>query len=65
MIVVYMLGGIAGASACVLTGLWWGVGLLGLVALYMFGGNVSFVITLLIVLTTRPDRSSDTDTLTI
>ncbi|WP_386685041.1 hypothetical protein [Loktanella sp. R86503] len=50
MIITTTLGGIAGAIASVLTGMWCGVGVLGLIGLYMLGGTVSFAITLLIAL---------------
>ncbi len=53
MIITSTLGGTAGAVASVLAGMWWGVGLLGLVGLYTLGGTISFLITLLITMKMR------------
>ncbi|MCF7702192.1 hypothetical protein [Loktanella sp. M215] len=62
MIILCILGGIVGAFAGVLTGLWYGIDLLGLVSLYLLCGTVSFVITLAIAIvsgTGMPASSQD------
>ena len=46
MIIACILGGIVGAFVSVLTGLWYGIGLPGLIALHVLGGTISFVVTL-------------------
>ncbi|WP_394155646.1 hypothetical protein [Loktanella salsilacus] len=61
MIITTTLGGIAGAIASVLTGMWCGVGVLGLIGLYMLGGTVSFAITLLIALKMQAQRPDQGD----
>ena len=58
MIIASLLGGVTGAVAFVLAGLWWGVGLPGLLALYVLGGAVSFGITVLVAMQMQ-DRVSD------
>ena len=61
MIITSTLGGIAGAIASVLTGVWCGVGLPGLVGLYILGGTISFVITLLIAARMQAHRHDRAD----
>ena len=53
MIIASMLGGLTGAVTFVLIGLWYGVSLPGLMSLYIIGGALSFVITLLVAMRTQ------------
>ncbi|MBU0780259.1 MAG: hypothetical protein KKC72_09475 [Alphaproteobacteria bacterium] len=61
MIITTTLGGIAGAIASVLTGMWCGLGVLGLIGLYILGGTVSFAITFLITLKMQAQRPDQGD----
>ena len=59
MIITTTLGGVAGAIASVLTGMWCGVGVFGLIGLYILGGTVSFAITFLITLRMQAQHPDD------
>jgi hypothetical protein len=55
-----MLGGLAWAFASVLTGVWCNIRLPGLAALYVFGGDVSFAIILVIAMMSQTDTQAFT-----
>ena len=50
MIIASLLGGVTGAVAFVLAGLWCGVGPVGLLALYVLGGSVCLGFTVLVAM---------------
>ncbi|MBU2360302.1 MAG: hypothetical protein KKB02_15470 [Alphaproteobacteria bacterium] len=58
MIIACVLGGILGAFVSVLTGLWCGIGLPGLIALHVLGGTISFVVSLAVAMAVQQNTEA-------